>query len=70
METPLKNTASPLDAGDHPEMDNTDLLAPSKISIYQMMIGCLQWAVILGFMILSIKLILLQDLSRSRVIDT
>lgn len=48
LETPLKNTGSPLDAGDHPEMDDTDLLVPSEIPIYQMMIGCLQWAVTLG----------------------
>jgi len=70
METPLKNTGSPLDDSDHPEMDDTDLLVPSEIPIYQMMIGCLQWAVTLGFKILSIKLMLLPDLSRSRVFDT
>ena len=43
LETPLKNTG-----GDHPQMDDTDLLVPSEIPIYQMMIGCLQWAVTLG----------------------
>ena len=48
LETPLKNTGSPLGAGDHPEMDDTDLLVPSEIPIYQMMIGCLQWVVTLG----------------------
>ncbi len=48
LETPLKNTGSPLDAGDHPEMDVSDLLVPSEIPIYQMMIGYLQWAVTLG----------------------
>ena len=44
----MKNTGSPLDAGDHSEMDDTDLLVPGEIPIYQMMIGCLQWAVTLG----------------------
>jgi len=48
LETPLKNTGLPLFAGDHPEMDDTDLLVPSAIPIYQMMIRCLQWAVTLG----------------------
>ncbi len=37
-----------IDAGDHSEMDDTDLLVPSEIPIYQIMIGCLQWAVTLG----------------------
>ena len=27
---------------------DTDFLVPSEIPIYQMMIGCLQWAVTLG----------------------
>jgi len=48
LETSLKNSGLPLDAGDHPEMDDTDLLVPSEIPIHQMMIGCLQWAVRLG----------------------
>ena len=29
-------------------MDDTDLLPPNKISVYQMLIGSLQWAVTLG----------------------
>ncbi len=45
LETPLRNTGPPLDTGDHPEMDNTDLLVSSEISIYKMMIECLHWAV-------------------------
>ena len=48
LDIQLKNYGSPLDAGDHPEMDETDLLPQDNISIYQMMIGCLQWAVTLG----------------------
>jgi len=48
LETTLKNTDAPLDASDHPEMDDTDLLIPSKIPIYQMMTGYLEWAVTLG----------------------
>jgi len=41
LETPLKHTGSPLVTGEHPEMDDTDLLVPSEIPIYQMMLGCL-----------------------------
>ena len=37
-----------MEAGDHPEVDDTDMLYGSEISIYQMLIGCAQWAVILG----------------------
>ena len=48
LETSLKYTDLPLDAGDHPEMDDADLLVPSVIPIYQMMIGCLQWDVTSG----------------------
>ncbi len=48
LELPLKNFGSPLDAGDHPEMDDTDLLEPERVAIYQMLIGSAQWAVTLG----------------------
>ena len=44
----LRNYGSPLEAGDHPELDETDLLPPGEITKYQMMIGCAQWAVTLG----------------------
>ena len=40
----LKNYRFPLDAGNHPEMDDTDILPPDDISVYQILIGCLQWA--------------------------
>ena len=32
----------------HPEIDESDLLNPQNIKIYQMLIGCAQWAVTLG----------------------
>ena len=44
----LKNYGLPLDAGDHLDMDDTDILPSDDISVYQMFIGCLQWAVTLG----------------------
>ena len=48
FEIPLKNSGSHLDTGDHPEMDDTDLLVPIEILINQMTIRCLQWTVRLG----------------------
>jgi hypothetical protein len=39
---------SPLEKGDHPEIDCSDELDDDGIKQYQTMIGCLQWAVSLG----------------------
>jgi Reverse transcriptase (RNA-dependent DNA polymerase) len=43
-----KHYQSPLEKNDHPELDESDLLPSSDITIYQSMIGALQWAVSLG----------------------
>ena len=48
MECTLKNYGSPMETGDHPEMDESDLLLATEIPIYQMLLGCAQWAVTLG----------------------
>ena len=48
MEITLKNYGSPMEAGDHPEMDESDLLVGTDIPLYQMLLGCAQWAVTLG----------------------
>ena len=48
MEVNLKNVGSPLVPGDHPEMDETELLVGNEISQYQMLCGSAQWAVTLG----------------------
>jgi hypothetical protein len=40
--------SSPLEKGDHPEVDTSELLDASGIKKYQTMIGSLQWAVSLG----------------------
>jgi len=45
LEVVLKNHASPMNEGDDTE---TDLLFGNDISLYQMLIGCAQWAVTLG----------------------
>jgi hypothetical protein len=44
----LKNYGSPLESGDHPEMDESDLLTGEEISMYQMLVGSGQWAVTLA----------------------
>ena len=47
-EKPKQNYGSPLEKGDHPETDTSDLLEPDQIKIYQSIIGSLQWAVSIG----------------------
>ena len=43
-----KEYTSPLEKGDHPEVDTSDKLDEEGIKKYQTMIGCLQWAISLG----------------------
>jgi hypothetical protein len=40
---PKQNVTSPLERGDHPELDNSTYLDFDGIAIYQSMIGLLQW---------------------------
>ena len=40
---------SPLEKGDQPEIDTSDELDDDGIKKYQTMIGCLQWAISLGW---------------------
>ena len=48
--SPAHAVTSPLEKGDHPEMDTSDLLGEEGIQQYQSLIGSLQWAVSLGRM--------------------
>ena len=48
LDIKLKNYGSPMEVGDHPEIDESDLLNNEDITIYQMLIGCAQWAVTIG----------------------
>jgi hypothetical protein len=43
-----KAHSSPLDKGDHPDLDTSEFIGLEGIKIYQSMIGALQWAVTLG----------------------
>jgi hypothetical protein len=47
-EPPKQNMSSPLEKGDHPELDTSEFLDAKGIKTYQTMIGALQWMVIIG----------------------
>ena len=47
-EKPSNKFSSPLESGDHPELDNSELLDPIGVQQYQSLIGSLQWAISLG----------------------
>jgi hypothetical protein len=47
-ERPQQQYSSPLEKGDHPELDTTKFLDQEKIRIYQSLIGAIQWAVSIG----------------------
>ena len=46
--TKPREYTSPLEKGDHPEVDISDELDEEGIKKYQTMIGCLQWAISIG----------------------
>ena len=45
---PKQAVTSPLEKGDHPELDMSEELDPNGIKDYQLLIGALQWSVSLG----------------------
>ena len=47
-ERPEKRIRSPLEKGDHPELDTSEFLDENGIKNYQSLIGSLQWAVSIG----------------------
>ena len=47
-EKPKELYSSPLEKGDHPELDSSDLLDADRIQKYQLMIGAMQWAISIG----------------------
>ena len=48
FETKLRCYGSPLEPGDHPEMDESEIMDTDDVAKYQMLCGCAQWAVSLG----------------------
>ena len=47
-EKPSQKVYSPLEKGDHLELDDSELLDKSGIEQYQSLLGSLQWAISLG----------------------
>ena len=47
-ERPRTRYSSPLEGGDHPELDTSEYLEEKGIKKYQSLIGILQWLVTLG----------------------
>ena len=45
---PKTVVTSPLEKGDHPELDSSDLLDPDGVQKYQSLVGLPQWAVSIG----------------------
>jgi hypothetical protein len=46
--SPKQTYTSPLEKGDHPELDATDFCDFQGVANYQSLIGCLQWTISLG----------------------
>ncbi len=47
-EKPSAKMSLPLERGDHPELDDTELLDATGVQQYQSLIGSMQWAISLG----------------------
>jgi hypothetical protein len=45
---PKQNVTSPLERGDHPELDDSEELGVEGIKMFQSLIGALQWAISIG----------------------
>jgi hypothetical protein len=45
---PKQNVSSPLEKGDHPQTNSSNLLDAKGIQMYQSIIGSLQWMVTIG----------------------
>jgi hypothetical protein len=65
--TKPKEYSLPLEKNDHPELDNSTLVSPDKIVLFQSHIGCFQWCVTLGrFDIATAVMILSQNRAAPR----
>ena len=47
-EKPTRRVRSPLEPGDHPELDTSEFLDPEGVQLYQSLIGSLQWLITIG----------------------
>ena len=56
-----KRVKSPIEPGDHPELDNSNLLDVEGIQKYQSIIGSLQWAISLGRFDIATAVMMLKE---------
>ena len=47
-QVPKQNVSSPIEKGDHPELDESKLLDDEGIKKYQSLVGALQWVITIG----------------------
>ncbi len=47
-ENPKTNVTSPIEKGDHPELDDSELLDDKATTMYQSLLGALQWVISIG----------------------
>ena len=57
--------SSPLERGDHPELDTTDELDVDGIKKYQSLIGALQWVVTLGRLDIATAVMIMSSFTAS-----
>jgi Reverse transcriptase (RNA-dependent DNA polymerase) len=68
--SPPQNLLSPLEKGDHPEMDTSKLLNQEGTERYHSLIGSLQWAVSLGCMDIATAVMTMSSFQAARKLDT
>ena len=62
-----KNTySSPLEQGDHHELDSTSIMDQDGIQQYQSMVGALQWAVSLGRLVITTTVMTMSSLGSNQ----
>jgi hypothetical protein len=65
-EKPGTNVYSPLQKGDHPELEDSKLLDPDDVSKYQSVVGLLQWAISMGRLDIATAVMTLSGFTEAR----
>ena len=60
-EKPSRKDHSPLEHGDHLELDTSEFLDPEEVQLYQSLIGSLQWIITIGCLDVQVAEILLSS---------
>lgn len=58
---PQQKFSSPLDKGDHPELDQSELLDDEDVERYQSLIGAMQWAISIGRIVIATAVMMLSS---------